>query len=388
MDRQQHFTRMRAGWAIAAGGLLVIMALVAGCTSEPPTGEPFEVGGVEGFSEPGADETGGRAAAATMPPPATQAADAYYPEPTEEPASYEGDAAEAEIASGVSNSGEGDDALAPDEQRPVGPQNQMMVIKNGEISLLVENADVALDRATQIAADAGGYVISSQVWFNGDYKLATVTLGVPSDQFETAMRRLREIAMEVLAESSSGQDVSAEYVDLQSRLRNLEATRDRIMSFLDDARSVEEALLINQQLANIEAEIEQVRGRMNYLEGRSAYSTIVVNIEVPRPTPTPTPTATNTPTPTPTYTPTATATPTAWSPGRTLNSAMTTQTGLLRGLVEALIWLGVVIGPWVLIVGLIGLGANAVRRRRMANGNGGKGGSQAGGSASGGTPEP
>src|SRR5512140_3193185 len=112
-------------------------------------------------------------------------------------------------------------------------------------------------------------------------------MGVPVDQFETAMRRLRGVALRVLDENASGQDVTSEYVDLQSQLGNLEATRDRIRSFLANAQSVEESLRINQELTNIEAQIEQVKGRMNFLSNRSAYSTITINLEPDIPPATP-----------------------------------------------------------------------------------------------------
>lgn len=247
------------------------------------------------------------------------------------------------------------------------PQDRL-IIKNGEIDLLVEDANIAIDRVTQIAVDNGGYVLSSQAWFEGDVKLATLTIAVRSEMFEVAMRRLREIAIEVLRENTSGQDVSSEYVDLESRLRNLEATRERIAGFLDRAKTVQEALKINEDLAQIEAEIEQVKGRMNFLAGRSAFSTITVTIQIPveiPPTPTPTPTSTPTPTPTPT----ATLTPTPWSPAYTLDSAVKTQTGLLRGLTDAALWIGIVLLPYAVVGGGIVFGVRAVVRRRPPSHN-------------------
>ena len=236
-------------------------------------------------------------------------------------------------------------------------QQEHMIIKNGNMTLLVEDADTGVKRVTQIAGDNGGYVLSSQVYYQGEYKAATITIAVTSDRFDQAMERLRQIAIQVLAEDASGQDVTGEYVNLQSRLRNLEATRDRIQSFLDKAATVEEALQINQQLADIEAQIEQVKGRMAYLSGRAAFSTITVNLTVPQPTPTPT----FTPSPTPTYTPTAT--PTAWSPGRALSNATKTQTSVFRGLVDALIWLVVVPGPYLVVLALIVWAVREYQRR-------------------------
>jgi len=215
-----------------------------------------------------------------------------------------------------------------------------MVIKNAEIRLLVEETDTAIDRALQVIGDVEGYIISSRAWYQPgpdgkNYKYATVTIGVPVGQFETAMRRLRATASQVLDENASGQDVSDEYVDLQSQLGNLEATRDRIRSFLDEAKTVEESLRINQELANIEAQIEQVKGRMNYLANRSAYSTITVTFEPEIPPVTPTST----------MTPKPTSTPEPWKPDRTFQSATKSITVIYQALFELAIWIFVVIVP-------------------------------------------
>jgi hypothetical protein len=195
--------------------------------------------------------------------------------------------------------------------------------------------------------DVGGYIISSRVWyqdFNGEnYKYATVSMGVPVDQFETAMRRLRGLAIKVLDENASGQDVTSEFVDLQSQLGNLEATRDRIRGFLNDAKTIEESLRINQELTNIEDQIEKVKGRMTFLSGRSAYSTITANIEPKLPELTPVPTPTRTPTPT----------PKVWDPSRTFDSTKDGVISAYQGIFEMLIWLFgllVVLAPWLLIV--------------------------------------
>lgn len=149
------------------------------------------------------------------------------------------------------------------------------------------------------------------------------------------MRRFRAIALLVLDENASGQDVSDEYVDLQSQLVNLEATRDRIRKFLDDAQTVEESLRVNNELSKIEAEIEQVKGRMNYLSNRAAFSTITVTFEPDIP---PLP-------PTPTRTPTPTATPKVWNPAETAESATKALTSIYQMLIELAIWVFIVIVP-------------------------------------------
>lgn len=220
-----------------------------------------------------------------------------------------------------------------------------MIIKNAEIKLLVADSDMAIDGVTQIAEDVGGYIISSRLWYqeydDKNYKYAALTLGVPVEQFETTLRRLRALSIRVLDETASGEDVTDEFVDLESQVKNLEATRDRIRSFLDQARTVDEALRINQQLSDVERQIEVIKGRMNYLSDRSAFSTIMVMLEpqLPQVTPVPSPT------------------PQPWDANETIQRSRETLTRTYQGLAEFFIWLGIVFvpvfGPWILLVWLI-----------------------------------
>ncbi|HLA08377.1 MAG TPA: DUF4349 domain-containing protein [Anaerolineales bacterium] len=226
-------------------------------------------------------------------------------------------------------------------------RSNRMIVKNADIRLMVEDTDVAIDRSMQIVSDAGGYIVSSRVWYQDYYgnnlKYATVTIGVPVEEFETVLRRLRGLAVRVVDETASGHDVTEQYVDLQSQLVNLEATRARIQEFLKDTKSVDEALRVNQELANIEAQIEQIKGRMNYLTDRSAFSTVTINLEPEFPILTPTPTST----------PMPTATPIPWKPADTFNEAKGTVTVVYQGIANFLIWLVVVILPIVLPPALI-----------------------------------
>lgn len=227
-------------------------------------------------------------------------------------------------------------------------QQNRMIIKNGEMALLVANTDRAIDQATGVAVDSGGYIVSSKTWLQDGHKYAALTMGIPSDQFEVAQRRLRALALEVQNDTASGQDVSQEYVDLQSRLTNLEATAARIREFLAKATKVADALEINRQLSEVEGQIEEVKGRMQYLKDRAAFSTIAVALNplVPTPTPSPTPT------------------PVAWQPGKTIEAAGDTLGGLLRGLVDAALWFGIVLLPFVIPVAALIAIVVYFRRRR------------------------
>ena len=210
------------------------------------------------------------------------------------------------------------------------------IIKNADVRLQVKDTNVAVNRSTQIVSDLGGYIVSSRIWYQDYYNhnlmYGTLTLGIPVDEFEHALTRLRELSIKVLDETASGEDVTDQYVDLQSQLTNLEATRARIQDFLKDAKTVDEALRINQELANIEAQIEQIKGRMNYISDRSAFSTITINFEpeLPELEPAPTPI------------------PQAWNPGETFKEAKKAVTVAYQGIAEFMIWIFVVILPILL----------------------------------------
>ncbi len=242
---------------------------------------------------------------------------------------------------------------SPDTVNNTSAFSDHMIVKNGNVRLLVKNPDVALDGITQIVSDVQGYIVSSRVWFQDyygtSYKYATLTLGVPVDQFENTLLRLRNLSMKVLDENDSGEDVTDQYVDLQSQLTNLEATRDRIKGFLDQAKNVDEALQINQQLSDVEAQIEQIKGKMNYLSNRSAFSTITVSIEPDLPK------IVETPTPTPTPIPVQPLSP--WDPGKTTQQASRTLISAYRVIIDMLIWIFLVfipiVAPPVLVIWLI-----------------------------------
>lgn len=301
-------------------GLLIVGSGLACATAATPTPPLREFSAAPPAAPPtGVASAPTKAPMPTKPPPPVDASlPAAYPAPETRPSDAPGSV-----------------APAADARR--------MIIKNAQMTLTVENADTALDRITGIVGDMRGYITSSRTFFDGGLKAATITFAVPVDRFEETLQRVRRIALKVEHESASGQDVTDQYVDLESQLRNLQATADRIRDFLKKAQTVEEALRVNQQLSQVEKEIETIKGKLNYLGGRSAFSMITAELREPKPTPTPTFTPTITPTPTPT------ATPTVWNPAQTVTHAVEAQTTLVRALTELLIWLVVVVLPYALV---------------------------------------
>jgi hypothetical protein len=176
----------------------------------------------------------------------------------------------------------------PDQFRPEGDQVaasqpaaeqqgfSRLVIKTADLSLEVNDVRVAEAAVRRLATQLGGYVV--RVESNGtDEQLTTrITFRVPAERFDDALTGVQGLAQKIVGRTISGDDVTEEFVDLESRLRNLEATRDRLLTFLDKATRVEDALSVNTSLSEIQGQIEQIRGRMQYLKQSAALSTITV----------------------------------------------------------------------------------------------------------------
>ena len=164
------------------------------------------------------------------------------------------------------------------------------VVKTADLGLRSEEVRQSAARAQQVVASAGGTVLSSQVYRSDDSVTADLVLSVPSEEFERVLDELRSLGEKVTTDSISGQDVTEEYVDLKSRERNLRATEESLLRLYDRAENVEEALSIQRELTTVRGEIELVQGRIKYLDQRSTYSQITLNIQPVTSPPPPRPT--------------------------------------------------------------------------------------------------
>jgi len=155
---------------------------------------------------------------------------------------------------------------------------ERMIVRNGDISLVVEDVTDARDEITQLAVRLGGWVVSSRIAGEEEEMRGWISIRVPDETFDQALAELRGLAVRVTSESTSTQDITEEYVDLQSRLKNAEATESQYLALLEKAETVEDTLKIYDALSRIRYEIEQIKGRMQYLERISAMSLISIEL--------------------------------------------------------------------------------------------------------------
>jgi hypothetical protein len=216
------------------------------------------------------------------------------------------------------------------------PITDRLVIRNAILSLVVADPAAATNQIAALATSLGGYVVTSNTYqasvdaAGNKIMQANLTIRVPSAQLDAALAQMRGLAVEVRSESISGQDVTAEYTDLESHLRNLEAAETKLQQIMDGATKTEDVLAVYNQLVGIRDQIEQVKGQMKYYEQSAAMSAISADLI---------PDALNQP-----------IEVGGWRPQGVAKDAVEALLRSLQGLANVVIWLGIYVLPLALII--------------------------------------
>jgi len=153
------------------------------------------------------------------------------------------------------------------------------LILTASIAMRAQDPWSAADRAQAVATSLGGDVMSLSQSGSGDQRHATMTLRVPADRFNDALRQLRSLSdVEVLQSSVDSKDVTEQFVDLQARLRAKQAEEQRYLALLARADKIEDILRIDQSLNSVRTQIEQLTGQLNSMKSRTTFSTISVSV--------------------------------------------------------------------------------------------------------------
>ncbi len=229
------------------------------------------------------------------------------------------------------------------------------IIRTATLQLTVKNVTASVDRVQLLAAQHGGYVFQSDSHQDSDHTVSSITIQVPTQEFDRIMPELRKLdgqVSKITSENVSSSDVTEEYTDLGSQLRNLQATEARILALQQKAEKLEDVLTLDQQLRQVQGDIERVQGRLNFLSNHSDMSSITVSLS-----PIGLPAQATEPEPVK-----------AWDPGQIAIKAWNASLDMLSGIATVAITIAVFL--WWAVPMLVVLYVLVMRGRRRAGGTG------------------
>lgn len=153
------------------------------------------------------------------------------------------------------------------------------IIKNGSLDLKVDSADGASREISNIAKANGGEVFSSNFYQTAKkVKSGTITVKVPVANFEKTFADLKKVASLVMRESTSGNDVTEQYADLQGQLKNKQAEEQQFQNILGQAQKISDILEVTQQLSRVRGEVERLQGRIKFMDSQTDMSSIAISL--------------------------------------------------------------------------------------------------------------
>lgn len=230
-----------------------------------------------------------------------------------------------------------------------------LVIQNADLSIVVADPQAKMTAIAEMAKQMGGFVVSSNLYQTyiqggGTAPEGAITIRVPAEKLDAALSQIKADAVEVRNENRSGQDVTDQYVDLQSRLKAKQAAEQKLLQIMEKAEKTEDVLNVFYQLSAVQSDIEVLKGQIKYYEQAAALSAISVTLIAE-----------------------ATIKPIeigGWKPKGVARDAAQALIYFFQGFVNFLIWLVIFILPMLVLVllpfFLIFLGVRAVVRKNRA----------------------
>jgi hypothetical protein len=229
---------------------------------------------------------------------------------------------------------------------PLGARDDAKIIRTGSIDLEVSDVPKALRTARDGIVALGGYVGASNTSNDADRPSAEITYRIPADRWEDALdllRGLNGLTTKVVTEHTEAVEVTGQVIDLQARIRNLQASEAALQGIAERATKISDVLEVQAQLTNVRGQIEELTAQLKDLNDRADYATLTARFSVP-----------------------VVATTVAakgWEPGAVVDEAAASMISILQSLANAGIWFLIVWLPILLVLGLlVAVGAWVFRR--------------------------
>lgn len=159
------------------------------------------------------------------------------------------------------------------------------IVRNGDLQLESDSPEQSQQKISAIAESKGGFVVESQQSSSDSRTttrdVVTMTVRVPSAKFSEALDEIRKTASRVVVETVKSDDVTEEFIDIEAQLKAKKALEAQFLEIMKRANTVEDALNVQSELAEVRGEIEKIEGRKRFLENQTSFSTIKIRLQTP-----------------------------------------------------------------------------------------------------------
>ena len=156
-------------------------------------------------------------------------------------------------------------------------KNEQKLIKNGSVKFETKSVEESQKQITVIVKEHDGYLSDQRQNDYGDRLTYSVQARVPSAQFDVFFQEVIDHAHRIEHQNISVEDVTQEFIDVESRIQSKKELEQRYMELLQKANSVEDMLNIERELGTLRSDIESMQGRLNYLKDQTNYSTVDIS---------------------------------------------------------------------------------------------------------------
>lgn len=228
----------------------------------------------------------------------------------------------------------------------IGTRDDAKIIRTGTMDLEVRDVPSAVRAARDAIVGLGGYVGASNTSNQGDRPTAEITYRIPADRWEAALDTLRSLnglTTKVVTESTAAVEVTAQVVDLEARIRNLQASEVALLGIAAKATKITDVLEVQTRLTEVRGQIEQLTAQLKELSDRAGFATLAVRYNVPLVA--------------------VEVAARSWEPRTAIDEAAATMLAILQNLVTAGIWFAIVWLPILIVVGVLAVIGVRIGRR-------------------------
>lgn len=168
----------------------------------------------------------------------------------------------------------GNGSGAPSEAGTAAVERKL--IRNGSLTIEVENLDEAEQTVMSWGTSLGGYMSDSNSWKNS----RSITLRIPSERFDEAMSGIGKLGV-IISRNISTNDVTERFYDLQGRIETKQILYERLNEYLKKATNMADLINIESELNEVQSDLESMQGQMNRLSNQISFSTLSVYLELP-----------------------------------------------------------------------------------------------------------